>query len=397
MKNLVCSFWFNRFQVLKQSENYYFHDCLISSCRVLPIALFEMFDTQRKRDIAFFVKGFMQPCLALSPLLVKEKPESESDLMFWQFPCRTEAVAFERHQRLKETLFIDNEIHIYLALPWTTFIDKERVDKAALNPKELLIPRTRLSGYRYALMELGVKLRVHTVCQHIYWHKLIPIWEKLGVTNLWLSHKTTTESNLSFNLHPWPLYAVNIEDTHRNVGLVFGKDPAKKRYLASFIGAHMEHYLSDVRLQLQQFINEPNFLIHITQKWHFEDIVYQHQVNHMPLSNTYQIDHEVENYNHVLSESVFSLCPSGAGANTLRLWESLAVGSIPVLMGVMPELPYGGTLEPIDWDRIIIRINNEQIPNLPTLLRNISHEERCKRQQLAMQAYAKVREQRCFC
>ena len=29
---------------------------------------------------------------------------------------------------------------------------------------------------------------------------------------------------------------------------------------------------------------------------------------------------------------VFSLCPEGAGPNTLRVWESLAVGAIPVIL-----------------------------------------------------------------
>ncbi len=36
-------------------------------------------------------------------------------------------------------------------------------------------------------------------------------------------------------------------------------------------------------------------------------------------------------YNSILSDSKFSFCPEGAGPNTLRFWESVAVGSIPVI------------------------------------------------------------------
>jgi hypothetical protein len=42
-------------------------------------------------------------------------------------------------------------------------------------------------------------------------------------------------------------------------------------------------------------------------------------------------DQKTFRYNTILSDSVFSLCPLGAGPNTLRFWESIAVGSIPVI------------------------------------------------------------------
>jgi len=390
------SFWFNRFQILRIKGNYYFQDILIPNIITQPTYLFRDAKTIQERNILFFIRGFMKNYLDLSPLHISNSLEKKSNIMFWQFPCRTEAVAFENH---KNTIFPptykNNEIHIYLGLPWATWIDKKE-----LTPKELLIPRVRLSGYIHVLKELGLTLRIHTVCQHIYWRKLLPIWQSLGVTDLWLSHKTAAiaenDKNLPFKFHPWQLYAVNVEDSKRNSGIIIGKDPANKRYLASFIGAHMQHYLSDVRLQLQQFIKEPDFFIQIKHKWHFEDIVYQHQVKQVSLAKTYTIDGSVEHYNHILSESVFSLCPSGAGANTLRFWESLAVGSIPVLMGVLPELPKGGSLENIDWSSIVIYIDDQQISSLAKMLRSISLEERRKRQALALATYSKVKTQRCF-
>jgi len=107
----------------------------------------------------------------------------------------------------------------------------------------------------------------------------------------------------------------------------------------------------------------------------------------------------VAEYNRVLSDSMFSLCPAGAGANTLRLWESLAVGAVPVLLGPassQPELPRGGTLTEVDWDAIVLRVSEEQLENLPQILRQLPMDEVRRRQRLGMKAFASVCEQRCF-
>ena len=37
-------------------------------------------------------------------------------------------------------------------------------------------------------------------------------------------------------------------------------------------------------------------------------------------------------FTRILQESIFSLCPSGAGPNSTRLWESIGCGSIPVVL-----------------------------------------------------------------
>lgn len=87
---------------------------------------------------------------------------------------------------------------------------------------------------------------------------------------------------------------------------------------------------------------------------------------------------------------------AGAGPNTLRLWEALAVGAIPVLLGVQSELPVGGSLPEIDWESIVLRVPDEQINTLPELLAAMPLAERRQRQQLGLQAYALVKAQRCF-
>ena len=142
--------------------------------------------------------------------------------------------------------------------------------------------------------------------------------------------------------------------------------------------------------------DQPGFTIKVTGQWHFEEVVYRHQMMHLPLDEVYSVDESVVRYNALLSDSLFSLCPSGAGPNTLRLWESLAVGAVPVLLGVPPVLPRGGTLPAIDWERIVIRVPDDRLHDLPALLRAMPIEEIRQRQRLGLQAFEQVRVQRCF-
>jgi hypothetical protein len=308
------------------------------------------------------------------------------------------------HAVVAHPLLSDDEVHVYLGLPWATWIDKGR--KAAWGEggavamqHQLQMLGVQFSGLRHALAALGVRLKVHTVCQHIYWQDMVPAWQRLGVTDVWLSHCPlgAQPSGLhGLTLHPWALYAVNVEDPQRRAGLSLGKDPAARPVLASFVGAHMQHYLSDVRLRLRALADEPGFVVRVTDEWHFEKVVYQHQIGGQPLVPSGLLDDSVASYNRLLSDSVFALCPAGAGPNTLRLWEALAVGAVPVLLGVQPVLPRGGSLAAVDWERIVLRVPDEQLSSLPQLLRAMPLAERRERQRLGLQAYASVKTQRCF-
>ena len=143
--------------------------------------------------------------------------------------------------------------------------------------------------------------------------------------------------------------------------------------------------------------DEPGFHIRVTEdRWHFEDVVYSHQVKGDALEHSYKVDASVSDYNRLLCDSIFALCPAGAGPNSLRLWEALATGAIPVLLGPQPALPTGGTLPPIDWDDIVLRVPDPAIPDLPGLLRALPVDELRRRQRQGMQAYRLVQSQCCF-
>lgn len=333
---------------------------------------------------------------------VADRPASTGDSLFWQFPCRTEASAWSAHEALQGARLLGDEWHVYLGLPWATWIDKARKQSWGSNgwaqaEHQWRRVGARLAGIRTALAHLGLGLRVHTVCQHVYWRDLLPRWsEELGVTDLWLSHCPTDESlPAGPRLHPWRLFAVNVEDPSRSAGLEPDRDCSRRSLLASFIGAHANHYLSDIRLRLRALATSPDILVEVTDRWHFEEIVYEHQVQSLrpaPVDDTVAI----RRYNQVLSDSVFSLCPPGAGANTLRLWESLASGSIPVLFDPMPQLPRGGTLPPFDWDDALVRVHDAELPRLIDRLRQMPQAERRRRQMRGRELFALASSQTCF-
>lgn len=342
-------------------------------------------------------------CLASALRPIAARPATPGDPLFWQYPAVTEGAAFERHRTLSNATCRGRLVHTYLGLPWATWIDLENRHGAPPvdSTRERFMQRVRIGGYRRALRQIGFDLRVHTVCQHVYWRQFIPVWQEIGVTDVWLSHAPPDcadprAAGAGLRLHPWRLFAVNWEDERRREGLRRNVDPESKPLLASFIGAHADFYPSDVRLRLRALEGEPGFHIEISHRWHFEDEVYTHQILGQALSPQSDAKARTRRYNEVLSDSRFALCPSGTGPNTLRLWEALAVGSVPVLLGDMPEMPRGGSLPDIDWDAIVVRVPEHQIPRLAARLQAMPLPEVRHRQALGLAAFAAACDQSCF-
>lgn len=398
---LENQFWFGRFKVFSQDgSSLLFRDFLLPTATRKDISLFDHL-SEDERKFAYFQKGFVPTCRSLALNEVRNRPSCGDDLMFWQFPCRTEAVAWHSALMVIDPPLVGGQLNVYIGLPWATWIDalRKRSDEPSLRypiDYQVGLLAVYYSGLRHALAALGIELRIHTVCQHIYWQDMVPLWKRLGVTDLWLSHCPRSRRQEGLELHPWGLFAVNVEDPERALGIKCGVDPAERKVLASFVGAHMPHYLNDVRLRLRQFVDQSDFVIRITDKWHFEDVVYGHQMAGMALDESYRVDESVQEYNRLLSDSVFALCPSGAGPNSLRLWEALAVGAVPVLLGEFPQLPQGGSLPPIDWGNILLFVRDEELPALPMRLRSMPMSEIRSRSAKGMAAYQEIRMQRCF-
>lgn len=267
------------------------------------------------------------------------KPKDKGDINFWQYPCATEKQAFENHLEMPLGSNVDrqqNIVNIYIPLPWATYIDKKQF------PETFITRISQLIGfYREIATQNGYNFAAHTVCQHIHWVRILNKCTEIGITNLHLSHKDSKSEaaqksvGTSLTLHGWPLIAVNYEIPERSIGMK-RKPVAERKLLASFIGAHMKHYRDDSRIRLFEAAKasgRADVLVDLGTEWHFNKIVYEEQVLNKAVSAEHLDEHQQKTmrYNSILSDSKFSLCPEGAGPNTLRFWESIAVGAVPVI------------------------------------------------------------------
>lgn len=68
----------------------------------------------------------------------------------------------------------------------------------------------------------------------------------------------------------------------------------------------------------------------------------------------------------LLGRSKFVLCPRGAGASSIRLFETLAMGRVPVVISDYWLAPPG-----LSWDQAVVRVPEADIGNIPLLLEDL--------------------------
>ena len=278
----------------------------------------------------------------------------------WQYPVITELKVYSEQRNNP----------LYLGLPWATIIDKR------MNIQYIHNIISRVIGHNVN------NPQYITCCQHIDYKHLIPLFTAIGVSKLYISHKIIGLDTLkNIKLYPLPLYAVNIEHTGRNtlyktLTSYTSETPhtkllhKRRDYLYCFMGAYNKQwYLTHIRDKIFNLPKQENVFINDTNTWHFENIVYGKQVGKRQFNEKEEKKNNIKLniYNTILSTSRFSLCPSGTGPNSIRFWESLAFGSIPVLLADTLELP----IHPL-WEQAIIRVKEYKINDINTILSNIS-------------------------
>ena len=128
-REVLFSYWFNRFQVFDGGVSHYqCRDWLRPEAQVLPKSRIAELAADDVSTVVF-QHGFVKAWESTFPKPVASRPAGPDDLLFWQFPCRTEAAAFDLHEQLVEPGFASGEVHCYVGLPWATWIDKHRVDE----------------------------------------------------------------------------------------------------------------------------------------------------------------------------------------------------------------------------------------------------------------------------
>lgn len=237
----------------------------------------------------------------------------------WQYPAITEQRAF---QLCLERLPVVPD-SIYVGFPWASLIDHlnngTTKGRQLLQALDALLPH--LQGYSRRI----------TICQQIFFQQHRWLLERAGITDVFWPHATIYDDDPSLRIHPFPLFPVNWQAP--------AEPEATREILYSFIGARATRlYLSNSRdLILESLAGLPGALIHGNDRWFYQDLVYGVQIRGTISSDDIRAqgngpEPERLRYIDSLSRSLFCLCPSGTGPNTIRLWEAIGSGSIPIIL-----------------------------------------------------------------
>lgn len=273
----------------------------------------------------------------------------------WQYPVVTEQQIFN-NLRKQDTLCCN-----YIAFPWATLIDTYYNSGKKLGTKTIDNPY-------YAIQQLNVKSsKCFTVCQHIHFRVFLPLFKYIGITHVFTPHCSYLDVNLEhrynikiipISLFPVNCFTDNISKIHHN-----------RKYLCSFVGSYNRvWYLSDIRKQLVQLSNNDNCYVKVKNKWNFDDIVYSHQIRKKNVDMKIVISNMESNkksFQDLIINSTFSLCPGGSGPNSIRLWESLSFGAIPVILSNSHKLP-----EFINWNEFCVVYDENNISGLYDYLKS---------------------------
>jgi hypothetical protein len=256
----------------------------------------------------------------------------------WQFPAITERHAYER---MRSSAHLIPPGCAYLGFPWATLIDllDNKPAEAAALQSRLAVLAERLAG----------KSRVVTVCQHIRLLRHQQLFDELSVTEIFWSHAVKGLASLpdrpSVRLHPFPLYPVHVPDVRG--------ESCDRNVLFSFVGARArDFYLTETRNHiLDSLAADPRGYVRGRSDWHYNKIVYDHQIMGRALNAEGLVDADAsDEFKDILARSVFSLCPSGSGPNSIRLWESIGAGAIPVILADT----YAPPGDPVLWREAVV-------------------------------------------
>ena len=262
--------------------------------------------------------------------------------LLWQQPNATEAYAAEHLEHVSG----------YVAFPWASWIDRARRG----SPPEL--PQLNSPSAH------GPRV---TVCQHIWALEHLELFQQAHITDLFWSHACQGVTQISgIRLHPFPLYPVRCATHPPTTPLLLS---TQRPLLYSFQGAYAPGlYLTPVRNWLLELPPRADTRMERRQEWHYEQSVYREQVegHSADAARHAQLSAEAAAYATTLQCSCFALCPSGSGPNSIRLWEALGYGAIPVIISDKLELP--GRPELWNAAALIVPENQAAVLALPSQL-----------------------------
>lgn len=248
----------------------------------------------------------------------------------WQFPAITEEHALRC--LMNDSRRLPDDV-LYIGYPWATLIDK-----IGYNAHDLDLHMNRFDQFCKLLPK---KANSVTVCQHIDGKLHVNLFRQAGISDVFWSHATHTDVAHStqelgdVRFHPFPLYPVQF--TADMTAGSSDEESQRREHLFSFIGARaQQYYLKETRNWIIDLLaDEKRGLIIGRDDWHYMKVVFDFQIRGIVADK--QRDSLVDlsasdQFRESLLNSIFSLCPAGSGPNSIRLWESIGAGSIPVIL-----------------------------------------------------------------
>ena len=173
---------------------------------------------------------------------------------------------------------------------------------------------------------------INSVCEKNKDKKLIFVCQHIQVCNLnfhgnivFTPHSTIFDSYI-----PIPHYSCNYD-------LSCVKPWDDREYDFAFMGDFGTH---PTRSRLQTIFGDKSKTIFIdTKKWHFYSDQKTQNINK-------------DNYIELLGNSKYSLCPRGTGPSTIRIWESIAMNSCPLIFSDYLKMPLELYLKNNLWFKI---------------------------------------------
>jgi|LauGreDrversion4_2_1035121.scaffolds.fasta_scaffold178977_2 hypothetical protein len=278
----------------------------------------------------------------------------------WQRPNATEATAWEilRRLGLAGSAAATPGAATYLPFPWASWIDAVH---RGLRPPTA--PLRRWPDHT----------PVATVCQHIWALEHTDALRAAGVTDLFWSHAVRGETHRDgLRIHPFPLLPVRCL-SHRPDAPPAAA--ASRPLLYGFQGFQpLEGSGSEVRRWLLALPPRADASVVGRGEWHFEQEVYREQVHGQQPDRARhrRLADDADDYVATLRQCCFALCPSGTGPNSIRLWEALGFGAIPVILADALALPGPATL----WGEaaLVVPERAEAVAALPERLERLRHE-----------------------
>ena len=281
----------------------------------------------------------------------------------WQTPVITERHAYEclrDHPLAADVTF--------LAGPWAPIIDHKNFGL----PKNKKIATLFLENLRHRPLENSF-----TICQSYRFREITKFLRSGGVKVLFTPHAAKEEYFDGIKIEPLPLFAVN------------GVEPGTKDLRYSFVGAYADTYLSPIRADLFNDAHPEDTIVIQRKKWQFNDAVYGEQLRGLPTNNVQQYiaEQHLAFYKGVLARSRFSLCPSGMGPSSIRFFESLQAGAIPVVLADGWRIP---TPKGVNWSQCILKIPESNYNKLRETLQSISPEQEHELRSNCIKAFKQV-------